>query len=79
MQRRIKAESFFLLSEGFLAVAFHSTRQGCWYLGPMTTKEAFEPTFASELLEDCFIDHNKLFGLINVASRSLVFRNPVVN
>lgn len=59
--------------------AFHSTRQGCWYLGPMTTKEAFEPTFASELLEDCFIDHNKLFGLINIASWSLVFRNPVVN
>lgn len=46
----------------------------------MSVEEAFEPAFGSVTAGRlCFIDHNKLFGLIKVASWSLVFRSPIEN
>lgn len=51
-----------------------------WCTCPMSIEEAFEPVFGSATAGRlCFIDHNKLFCLIKVASWSLVFRSPIEN
>lgn len=51
-----------------------------WCAFPMSIEEAFEPGFGSATAGRlCFIDHNKLFCLIKVASWSLVFRSPIEN
>lgn len=59
--------------------AFGSAREG-WCSRSVSIEEAFEPAFGSVTAGRlCFIDHNKLFGLIKVASWSLVFRSPIEN
>lgn len=51
-----------------------------WCSRSMSIEEAFEPAFGSVTAGRlCFIDHNKLFSLIKVASWSLVFRSPIEN
>lgn len=59
--------------------AFRRAGEG-WHSCPVSTEDPFEPAFGSATPGSlCFIDHNKLFCLIKVASWSLAFRSPVEN